>query len=184
MTPWALGCVLLTTGAHAEVPSLLERGVVSRAVLRAVRHAGLSADTAREIAGRARAAGWLPQLQVRMVRGLGVSASQTTQAGDTRASTDDSLAFDLRLHFGFDRLAFDPSEVALARVEQDRAERRAALARDVVELLATLERTRLELRAADPASPDAVHARLEFARARARLELLIDASLDALSRTR
>jgi hypothetical protein len=117
------------------------------------------------------------------VRGLGASSVLSYQPVD-RTTTDDSLVLDIRARLALDRIVFDRSEVALARVEIQRYERRAALEREVVDLLASMERARAEARGLEPASPERTRAIVEFARARARLEALTDTPFEALFRSR
>jgi hypothetical protein len=170
--------------AHADPPSLLDRAVVAAATRHAVGRAGLGPEVTQDLARRARAAGWAPHLTVRVLHGTGSSSTQGTLTTPDRGSIDDMLRLDVRVTFALDRVVFDNSEVAIARVELERTERRAALERDVIELLATLERTRAELRTLDPSSPEGTRAAVEHARARARLEALTGHSLADLIRGR
>jgi hypothetical protein len=169
--------------ARADPPPLLERRVVAAAVCRAVARAGLGVEATRAMAARARASGWVPQVYLRGVRGLDATASTSAQPSD-RTTTGDSLALDVRLRFQFDHVVFDPSEVPIARVELERVDRRAALEREVIDLLAAIEQSGRELRTADPEDPASVALEVRAAADRARLEALTGTSLENLLRSR
>jgi hypothetical protein len=172
--------------AHADPPSLLDRALVATAVRHAVQRAGLGAEVTRDLAVRARGTGWLPQLSVRVVQRPTLVDPQTTDYPSTTptSSTDERMLLDVRLSFALDRLVFDPSEVAIARLELERTERRNALEREVIDLLAVMERGRLELEGLSPEAPEAARTRAEVARARARLEALTGRSFGELRRAR
>jgi hypothetical protein len=169
--------------ARADPPSLLDRAVVAAATRHAIQHAGLALDATRDLGSRARAAGWVPHVSLRVRRGFGSSAALSLQTGD-HVLSDDSLILDARLTFSLDRVVFDPSEVAISRLELERAERRAQIEREVIEILAVMERCRVALAALEPSSDEAAHTNLDFARARARLEVLTGVELSALLRAR
>jgi len=166
--------------------SFVDRAVVAGAVRRAVQHAGLSERESSGAMGRARLAGLLPTATVRVIRGLTAGSQYQTLTSAERLTQDDSLALDFRVVFRLDRLAFDRYEVGLQRLELVRADRRAALAREIVELLTTLELDRLaRSRAVDtgresPELPTVADALL----ARARLESLTGEDLERLVRAR
>lgn len=170
----ALAALLFWPAAlRADPPSWLSRGVVAEVTALALARAGW-VQTA-PMAQRARRAGWLPSVSLRVGRNLGATLTQSTSPNNAdRVSADDALVLDLRVQFSLDRLAFDPSEVALARIEAAQLERRAALETQVIELLARLEAVRGR-------GPDeAASGRVEALRARARLEQLIGQGLDGL----
>lgn len=177
--------VLTPKVAHADPPTFLERSIVANAMHRAVARAGLGPEVTRDLAVRARAAGWLPHLSLRVARGFGASSAATQTFTTTEhTATDDSLMLDVRVQVALDRVVFDHNEVPIARVELTRSERRAALEREVIEVLASLEIARADVRRLAPASPESVRANIEFARARARIEGLTGVSLNELTSTR
>jgi hypothetical protein len=179
----AVLALIVPSVARGDPPSLLDRAVVAAAMRRAVERSGLGSNATRDLATRARAAGWVPQLSVRVRRGTGASATETYQPTGS-AMLSDSFLLDVRLTFALDRVVFDPSEVAIARVEIERSERRARIELEVVEVLAAMEQARAELRAHEPESPEAARANLAFARSRARLEAMTGTSLSDLLRAR
>lgn len=174
--------ILVPARGMADPPSLLERRIVALATRLAVSRAGLSSEPGREMAVRARAAGWVPQVHLRVRRGIGTSATSDYQID--RATTGDSLVLDASLVFSLDRVVFDSSEIAIARLEAERSARRAEIERQVLEALGAMERARVTARRAEPGSPEVVSADLDFARARARLESLTGVALDEILRRR
>ncbi len=100
-------------------------------------------ERARELARRARRGGWLPTLRVGARRGQQRDLSQSGGETDPDVSTDDDLTLDGSLTFRFDRAAYGPDEVSLAREERSRALERQERARTVV--AAYFERRRLQL---------------------------------------
>jgi hypothetical protein len=190
----AFACVLAPSIALADPPTpdairhatrYLDRSVVASAVRLAILHTGLQPERTREIATRARAGGLLPNISVRVMRGLNASTAQTAAVpyGD-RFASDDSLVIDVRAQFDFDRLVFDPHEVTLERIEVTRTERRDVLEREVVDQLATLARADLVLSTAAPGTNEWIEAQIVTARARARIEALTGATLPALVSSR
>ena len=177
--------VLAPLSAHADPPSFLERSVVANAMRRAVARGGLGPEVTRDLAVRARAAGWMPHLSVRVARGFGASTNSTQTFTTTeRTTVDDSLMLDVRLQVALDRVVFDHNEVPIARIELSRSDRRAALEREVIEVLAAMEIARNDVRRLEAATPESVRAGIEFARARARLEALTGATLAELTAAR
>jgi hypothetical protein len=177
--------VALPSIAIADPPPYLQRSVVAAATHRAIAHAGLLPERTREIAIRARNAGLLPVLSLRVMRGFGAtSALNAALPTSDHYASDDSLVLDFRARFQLDRLVFDRSEVSLERIEMARGDRRDALEREVIDLLATLAQANLVLESADPGSSEAMEARLATARATARLEALTGASIQTLLRVR
>lgn len=171
--------------ARADPPAFLDRAIVAAATRRAIARAGLLPDHTRDLAGRARTAGLLPQLSLRVMRGIGASAAvNSALPASDRVASDDSLVIDLRAHFQLDRLVFDHSEVMLERIEVARGDRRDAMEREVIEQLAQLSRASHVLATVDPDSNEAFEAHLATARARARLEALTGESLDRILRVR
>jgi hypothetical protein len=175
--------VTVSLDARADPPSLLDRAVVAAATRHAIQRAGLGLDGTHDLSSRARAAGWVPRVALRVRRGFGSSAALSLQTGD-RVLSDDSLILDARLTFSLDRVVFDPSEVAISRIELERAERRAQIEREVIDILATMEHARLALLTLDEGSENALRTNLEYARSRARLELMTGVELRDLIRGR
>ncbi len=103
----------------------------------------LDPERARELARRARRGGWLPTLRVGARRGQQRDLSQSGGTTDPELSTDDDLTLDASLTFRFDRAAYGPDEVSLAREERTRALELQERARTVV--AAYFERRRLQL---------------------------------------
>lgn len=175
-----LFALTLTVTAHADPPSWLDPAVVAEASRRAVVHAGLDDEPARSLARRARVAALLPNITVRVARGMGATSTQYTSATNDRLLTDDSLVFDLRVSLALDRLVFDGHEVALFRYQLQRARERQALEATVLDLLAQLEAIRLSP-PPPPTDTDAAAARVVAERRlRARLELLTGRPLATL----
>lgn len=182
----ALPLILVApASAHADPPSYLDRGLVTEAVRRAVARAGLGSEVTQDLARRARAAGWMPRLTVQMTHGRGTTTTvQTNYFTTDRENIGDSFRLNVGVVFSFDRLLFDPHEVTIARVEMERDQRRHALEREVIDLLATMEQARHVLRTAERTSPEGMRAELEFTRARARLEALTGVTVTDLWRAR
>ncbi len=166
--------------AWSDPPSLLDRAVVRCATALAIERAGLGPDASRSLASRARNAAWLPQVSVRVARNTGASTTQYTSVTSDRQLLDDSLFVDVRVSFSFDRLVFDPHETSLWRLDAQRADRRMQLESAVLDALSRCEQLRraIALRA-EGAAPDA-SAEFEYARARARVEMLTGVTLEAL----
>jgi hypothetical protein len=173
VAPFALAAFSRT--AWADPPSWLDRGIVRAAIRRAVERAGLSDDPTRDLITRSRAAGLMPHLSVRVLRGFGSSATQTAQPIE-RSTYDDSWGMDVRVSFALDRLVFDGIEVTAARMRLERFERRVALERDVIEALAALQRASLSLAGSPEGHPDHPRVAVEVERARAALEVLVGVS--------
>lgn len=174
---------LLTPPTLAEPPlwpRLLSRLVVDRAVRLALEHANLAEFPTRSLATRARASAWMPQLSVRVTRGLGLSAVSLQQGfgSSDRASSDDSFAIDARLTLDLGRAVFAPEEPHLLRDEEQRNERRRQLEREVVDVLSALARATATPRN-NPGSPSNGPS-IETALLRARLEALTQCSLESL----
>lgn len=176
-----LALALASPLAHADPPepqrSFLRTDYVALIAQRVTERAGFGVDRISPLVTRARLGGLVPRVTVRLVRGATVLEQLPAGAQDPtalRASSNDSLSFDVRAAFELDRLLFDSREPGLLQAEFSRQERRARLEHEVVDLLAELERARAEL----PASPEEA-ARVRFAarRARARLELLLGGAL-------
>ncbi len=180
--------ILAPQGGRADPPgvtaswSYLDRALVAAATRRAIARAGLSPERTREIAGRARTAGLLPSMTLRVMRGIGATSALTAALpASDRYSSDDSLVIDVRARFDLDRLLFDRAEVTLERLEMARADRREAIEREVIEQLAILARAAAT--PVDPAHPS-VESQIATARARARLEAMTGDSLETLIRLR
>ena len=79
------GALIVHSDALADPPPspFLERAIVAEAVRRAIAHAGLLPEHTRDLANRARMAGMLPHVSVRVVRGLGASTAQTVSVSDS-----------------------------------------------------------------------------------------------------
>lgn len=189
----AIAAVLAPSIAEADPPTpaaiqhatrYLDRRVVANAIRLAILHTGLQPERTREIATRARAGGLLPNISVRVMRGLNASTAQTAVPYGDRFASDDSLVIDLRAQFDFDRLVFDPHEVTLERIEVTRTERRDLLEREVVDQLATLTRADIVLSTAQAGGSEWIEAQIVTARARARIEALTGATLQALVEAR
>ncbi len=185
---WLLGTFALALcgtprAATADPPSWLDGAIVANALHAALLHAGLGDDPTQGMATRARASGAMPQLSVRIGRGLGTSATQSLATAD-RATYDDSWSFDVRVGFALDRLVYANAEVNLARLRMDRAARRARLEMEVVEVLAALERCSIERQRPTATPDDRVRAVIECARQRVRLETMTGTTVDALGRVR
>lgn len=168
--------------ALCDPPSLLDRAVVRAATSMAIERAGLDPEGTRALASRARNAAWLPQVSVRVARNTGASTTQYAAVASDRQLLDDSLFVDVRVSFSFDRLVFDPRETALWRLDAQRADRRMHLENTVLEALARCEQLRRAgAQRPEGSAPDAAW-EFEYARARARVEQLTGAPVEALLR--
>jgi hypothetical protein len=118
---------------------------IDRVVQIALDTAANDPQRARDLASRARNAGWVPTFRLALRRGLtrDLSESQTLDADRTSLSTDDDLVVEASLTFDLHRLVFDRNEVALAREERELERDRAELVRTVIHLY--YERRRLQL---------------------------------------
>lgn len=176
-----LGASLVPSPSFADPPSYLDRAVVAEATRRAVARAGLGADVVPSLVRRARNAALLPDLTVRIARGTGLAFTQLSDNPNDRLLASDSLTVDVRASFSLDRLVFAPQEPSLLRSELTRTERRMALEALIVDLLAHLELLARRRAALPQGSSHDLDADVDFARTRARVELLTGTSLDALS---
>ena len=128
-------------------------------------------------------AGAVTKIRTPDVGGASTNSTQTFTTTE-RATMDDSLMLDVRLQVALDRVVFDHNEVPIARIEVMRSDRRAAVEREVIDVLAMMEIARAEVRRLDAATPEGVRANIDFARARARLEALTGATLSELTTAR
>jgi len=150
---------------------------VAQLVAEAKRAAGAGPGAMVSMQARARAAGWIPRVQMTVRRGQAIDLSATAaQDGALRTSTDDDLMLQGVLSFDLPRLLFSRAEVSIAGEQRARAEDRRALMREVVALY--FERRRLQLQRDLVGDADlSLHARL------IELEALLDVFTNgALSR--
>ena len=170
----------LPRSARSDPPSLLDRAVVRNATALAIERAGLGPDVSHSLASRARNAAWLPQVSVRVARNTGASTTQYTAITSDRQLLDDSLFVDVRVSFSFDRLVFDPHETSLWRLDAQRADRRMHLESAVLDALSRCEQLRRAIALRPEGAEADVTAEFEYARARARVEMLTGVALEAL----
>lgn len=136
-------------------------------------------ERARELARRARRGGWLPTLRVGARRGQQRDLSQSGGETDPDVSTDDDLTLDASLTFRFDRAAYGPDEVSLAREERSRTLERQERARTVV--AAYFERRRLQVER-DLGGPGGVDVQLRILELEALLDAFTGGAFTRLSR--
>jgi len=136
-------------------------------------------ERARELARRARRGGWLPTLRVGARRGQQRDLSQSGGETDPDVSTDDDLTLDASLTFRFDRAAYGPDEVSLAREERSRTLERQERARTVV--AAYFERRRLQVER-DLGEPAGVDVQLRILELEALLDAFTGGAFSRLSR--
>jgi hypothetical protein len=128
-----------------EVAAAMARYAREPRVAEVVRAALRAAPKARSasLAGRARAAGWVPRLALRARRGQTIDLATPLEADVLRVKSNDDLTLEASLSFELDRLVFRPEEVALLRQERSEKQVRAALVRQVIHLY--FERRRLQV---------------------------------------
>jgi hypothetical protein len=162
--------------------SWIARPVADFAVRAAIQRAGLSGrSAASDVAARARATAWLPTVSARAGRGLNASASS---AGgllpSERAAESEALSFEVRVVFRLDHAFFSGVELDAERAEVQRAERRRAIERDVIDALVVMEHARRESPPCGTAGTSAVT--VPAIRARAMLESWVAMDADELRR--
>jgi hypothetical protein len=147
-----------TAGRHiseAELNAALKRYArepsVERVVRAALEHA--AEPRADALASRARAAGWVPNVALRVRRGQGVDLAHALADDTIDASTDDDLTLEAALTFQLDRVVFRSEEVALARQSQTEADARSARVRNVIALYFERRRLQLERDLSESADP-------------------------------
>jgi hypothetical protein len=153
--------------AYADEPD------VDRVIQIALETAAADPQRARDLASRARNAGWVPTVRLALRRGLtrDLSESQSIDTDRTSLSTDDDLVLEASLTFDLHRLVFDRNEVAIAREERELEEGRTELVRTVIHLF--FERRRLQLERDLSRSPD-LHREIRIA----ELEALLNGFTD------
>ena len=113
------------------------------ATVRAAR-AALARSATATMAGRARAAGWVPTVGFSARRGQAIDVSSEVAADDSlRLSTDEDLTLSATLTFELDRVVFRREETTIAREARADRHARAARIREVVHLY--FERRRLQV---------------------------------------
>jgi hypothetical protein len=128
---------------RVRLPARLVRETV-RAALRA-NGLGPEQDRLANLAFRARASAALPELRLRVVRGLDQSLRlQPTDADPYRTQATDgaSMSYEARATWRLDRLVFADEEVAVERLRAERASERRKLVHHVLEVLAAWQRAR------------------------------------------
>lgn len=128
---------------RTRLPAKLVRDVVQAAL----RSNGLGPDQDRlaGIATRARASAALPELRLRMVRGLDQSLRFVPTDGDpyrTQATDGASMSYEARATWRLDRLVFADEEIAVERLRAERAAERRKLLHHVLDILAAWQRAR------------------------------------------
>lgn len=102
------------------------------------------AMSARAAAGRARASGWVPEVEFGVRRDFAQDSSQLVAEDDKlRYSSGNELSLDGSLTFHLERVVFASEEVSLLREDRARIEAENALVSQVVHLY--FERRRLEI---------------------------------------
>jgi len=124
--------------------SLSHEPSVERVVAAAV--AAQPADGSKDLASRARSAGWVPRVGLRARRGQAVDLSAAQDGESLKLSTDDDLTLEASLTFELDRLVFRREEVALVQKAQAARAARLALIREVIALYFERRRVQLEQR--------------------------------------
>ena len=155
-----------------RVPASAARGAVAAAL----DHAGLRDASARVdgIATRARASALLPELRLRVARGVDEAESVVPteyDPGRTTASGGTTLWLEGRATWRLDRLVFADDELALERLRAEREEARAKVAARALELLAAWQKAGLDAARAERDGLDDDLAVAELARVRAELAL-------------
>lgn len=146
----------LTRVSQVAVPSAIPRPprrlrlpprLVREVVQAALRSNGLGPDQDRltGIATRARASAALPELRLRVVRGLDQSLRFVPTEGDpyrTQATDGASMLYEARATWRLDRLVFADEEIAVERLRAERAGERRKLVHHVLDVLAAWQRAR------------------------------------------
>ena len=136
------------------------------------RFASLEPKRAASWRSRVRKAPWLPEVTVRVLRGMEDDLLSNAN-GQTHALSDD-LAVEVRARWRFDRLVFDRNELSVSRESTHVATLRHELAAEATRIYFQRRRLQLDLALAPP----------QTAAARARRLLQLDeltAELDALT---
>lgn len=146
----------LTRVSQIAVPSAIPRPprrlrlpprLVREVVQAALRSNGLGPDQDRltGIATRARASAALPELRLRVVRGLDQSLRFVPTEGDpyrTQATDGASMLYEARATWRLDRLVFADEEIAVERLRAERAGERRKLVHHVLDVLSAWQRAR------------------------------------------
>jgi hypothetical protein len=124
---------------YAEEPTAQEL------VLAALKVTAANPKKAEQLAGRARASGWVPtvRLAVRRGMGAGLSAYQTLETDRTSLSSDDNLVLEASLTFSLDKLVYNGHEIAIAKEKSALEKARYELVRMVIALY--FERRKLQI---------------------------------------
>ena len=172
-----LGFSMVTAAAAAPSPTARVAQEPSVASLQraAAALAEVQPDRVRSLLRRARAAGSLPGLKVRVGRG---APAYTLYRDGYVPATSEGWHFELEASWSFDRLIFDHNELGLLRETQRLAARRESLLVEVTQLY--FDRRRLQLAAlAEPGveSEEAVERQLAIEELTAILDGLTDGAL-------
>ncbi len=172
----ALCAALALTAAEAR--ALLDRiagePTVESLTVAAVREAELSPERMRSWMRRVRLAPLLPQVSVRLDRGVQYDESwDDGPTGEKRSvDTDDDTGWRVQATWDLGRLLFEPNEIGVAREGMNLVELRHEVLREIVRLY--FERRRLQVEAV--LEPDAPAERAVAREARIReIESAIDA---------
>lgn len=168
--------------AAAQVPAAIEElelvePDVAEVRAAAVRRAGLDPERAAGWARRARWAGAVPELTVRVTRALARDenlAIETEAVGRLRIATGHDLVVEARASWDLGRLVFDPAELRAAREGARLAAERLDLESEVTRLYYQRRRLQMDWILDPPDDP------AESARRRLELDELT-AALDALT---
>lgn len=121
--------------------------LVRETVAAALKTNGLASDQDRldRIATRARVSAVLPELRLRVVRGLDQSLRLLPTDSDpyrTQATDGASMLYEARATWRLDRLVFADEEIAVERLRAERAGERRKLVHHVLDVLAAWQRAR------------------------------------------
>jgi outer membrane protein TolC len=118
---------------------------VVQVVMAALENPAIDPGEVARAATRARAAGWLPDIQLRARRGRGQDyyATQSTTSDRTNFSTGDDMFIEAGLTFHLDRLLASGMEVGFLREERNHWAARRELVGSIIRLY--FERRRLQL---------------------------------------
>jgi hypothetical protein len=129
--------------------------IVQRTVRAALSANGLGSDDSRltHIATRARMSAVMPELRLRVVRGVDQSLRLLPTDADpyrTQATDGASMLYEARATWRLDRLVFADEEIAVERLRAERASERRKLLRAVLDAIGAYQRAR----GAPEASPE------------------------------
>ncbi len=172
--------------SHAEPTDAISQLARSEPTIEALRAAAVRASGAKTIssaswARRARAAGLVPTLTLRVLRALGRGEDlrqSATTSDALKLAVDNDLVLEARATWDFARLVFDPSELRASREHARRFSEQVDLESEVTRLYYQRRRAQMEMLLRTPSDPTECWQReLEIAELTSYLDALTGGAL-------